>query len=333
MRTLIAGLGSIGRRHLRNLQALGESDIILLRSGRSTLPEAELAGMPAVDSLDRALDLQPQAVIIANPTAHHLDVAIPAAQAGCHLLLEKPVSHSMQGVADLARIAAASGSRILVGFQFRFHPCLSRLRGLISSGALGQPLHARAQYGEYLPGWHPWEDHRASYSARADLGGGALLTLCHPFDYLNLLFGEPEGLVARTALLPHLDLQGVEGMAEVLLEHPSGTLSNVHLNYAQRPPVHRLEIVGTEGTAECDFLAHTLRWWTQATGNWQMDSAPQGFERNHLFLEEMRHFRDVVEKDATPLAGIQEGIACLHVALAAIEAGRRSAPLSFGANE
>src|SRR5512133_3289079 len=96
MKFLIAGLGSIGRRHLRNLIALGEKDIVLLRTRKATLPDDELAGYPVETDLNEALKKhQPGAVIVANPTSMHLDVAIPAAQAGCDILLEKPVSHSM----------------------------------------------------------------------------------------------------------------------------------------------------------------------------------------------------------------------------------------------
>ncbi len=103
MKILIAGLASIGRRHLRNLQSLNETNIILLRSGRSTLPDTELTGLPTEHDLYEALDRhQPDAVIVSNPTAYHLDVAIPAAEAGCHLLLEKPISHNMKGVSQLA---------------------------------------------------------------------------------------------------------------------------------------------------------------------------------------------------------------------------------------
>ncbi len=329
MRTVIAGLGSIGRRHLHNLQALGEADIVLLRSGKSTLPEAELAGVPAVDSLDKALALRPQAVIIATPTAHHLEVAIPAAQAGCHLLLEKPVSHSLVGVAQLSAAACASGARILMGFQFRFHPCLHQLRRLLLEEELGEPLHAGAHWGEYLPDWHPWEDHRRSYSARADLGGGVVLTLSHPLDYLTWLFGQPAEVVARTAALPHLDLQGVEGMADMILRYPSGMSASVHLDYAQRPVVHRLEIVGSEGSAHCDLLAGHLRWWTKASSGGLEYSVPPGFERNHLFLDEMRHFRSVVEQGVEPVCGLEDGIASLKIALAALEAGRQPAPPLF----
>ena len=97
MKFLIAGLGSIGRRHFRNLIALGETDIVLLRTRKATLPEDELAGYPVETNIHAALQKhKPEAVIVANPTALHLDVAIPAAGAGCHILLEKPVSDSLE---------------------------------------------------------------------------------------------------------------------------------------------------------------------------------------------------------------------------------------------
>ena len=124
MKILIAGFGSIGRRHLRNLRALGEQDILLYRTGHSTLADDELAGLTVETSLEAALRHQPQAVIVANPTALHLDIAIPAAEAGCHLFLEKPISHSLEGVADLQQAVARSAVQVLVGFQFHFHPGL-----------------------------------------------------------------------------------------------------------------------------------------------------------------------------------------------------------------
>src|SRR5271157_1219558 len=102
MKFLIAGLGSIGRRHFRNLIALGEKDIVLLRSHRATLPDDELAGYPVETNLNEALKkYKPNAVIIANPTALHLDVAIPCANAGCSILIEKPISNSLDHVDQL----------------------------------------------------------------------------------------------------------------------------------------------------------------------------------------------------------------------------------------
>ena len=170
MKILIAGLGSIGRRHFRNLIALGETDLVLLRTRKATLPDDELAGYPVETDIHEALQIHnPDAVVVANPTSLHLDVAIPAAEAGCHILLEKPVSHSLDGLGTLRKAAEKSGSKILVGFQFRYHPALNKARELIQNGALGKVLTVHAHWGEYLPNWHPWEDYRQSYAARADL--------------------------------------------------------------------------------------------------------------------------------------------------------------------
>jgi predicted dehydrogenase len=148
MKFLIAGLGSIGRRHFRNLLALGEKDIVLLRSHRATLPDDELAGYP-IGHLHEALKKhKPDAVIVANPTSLHLDVAIPAAEAGCAILLEKPVSNSLDRVDELQKAAQKGGSKILVGFQFRYHPTLNKAREMIQSNAIGKVLTVHAHWGE-----------------------------------------------------------------------------------------------------------------------------------------------------------------------------------------
>src|SRR5574341_1125085 len=126
MKFLIVGLGSIGRRHFRNLTALGENNIILLRSDRATLPDDELAGYAVETDLQEALKKhKPDAVIVSNPTSMHLDIAIPAAESGCHILLEKPVSYSLERLDILQNAVEKSGSKILVGFQFRYHPTLN----------------------------------------------------------------------------------------------------------------------------------------------------------------------------------------------------------------
>ncbi|MBU2609594.1 MAG: Gfo/Idh/MocA family oxidoreductase [Chloroflexi bacterium] len=238
MKFLIAGLGSVGRRHLRNLKALGETDILFYRTHRATLSDDELAGLPVETDLRRALAQKPDAVIVANPTSMHLDVAIPAAEAGCAILLEKPVSGFLDGLDELAAAAQKSGSRILVGFQFRFHPSLQKAADLLRAGAIGRILLVRAHWGEYLPDWHPWEDYKQGYAARADLGGGAARSLTHPLDYLRWLCGDVQSLWAFTGALG-LGLS-VEDTADIGLRFASGAIGSVQLNYNQRPPAHHL---------------------------------------------------------------------------------------------
>lgn len=318
MKFLIAGLGSIGRRHLRNLRALGEEDILLYRTGRSTLPEDELAGLPVETDLQAALARKPDAVIVSNPTALHLDVAIPAAEAGCAVLLEKPVSHSLERVDALTTAAERSGSPILVGFQFRFHPTLQKARQLITEGAIGRVLAARVHFGEYLPAWHPWEDYRQGYAARADLGGGVVLTQCHSLDYLPWLVGPLDSLWAFVGTLGGLGVD-VDDTAEIGLRFADGALGSIHLNMIQQPPGHRWEIVGSEGTLTWDNAGGLLRRYLPAAKTWQDYPAPPEFERNVMFLEEMRHFLAVARRETRPLCTLEDGLAALRFSLAALQ--------------
>ncbi len=315
MKFLIAGFGSIGRRHLRNLRALGETDFVLYRTHQSTLPDDEIAGLPVETDLATALAHHPDAVIVANPTALHLEVAIPAARAGCHLFLEKPISHSLERLDELSEALQQGGGKALVGFQFRFHPGLLKARSLIAEGAIGRPLSVRAHWGEYLPNWHPWEDYRKSYSARPDLGGGVVLTLSHPLDYLRWLLGEVDALFALTGRLGGLDIQA-EDTAEIGLRFQNGSLGSLHVDYNQQPPAHHLEIVGGLGTLGWDNADGAVRLFQARTGAWETFPAPDAFERNDLFLAEMRHFRDLIRGQAEPLCPLADGVRVMQLAMA-----------------
>jgi len=340
MKFLIAGLGSIGRRHLRNLVALGEKDVVLLRTRKATLPDDELAGYPVEIDIHKAIKKhKPDAVIVANPTALHLDVAIPAAEAGCAILLEKPVSDSLDGLDTLQQAAQKSGSKILVGFQFRYHPTLNKARELIQANAIGKVLTVHAHWGEYLPQWHPWEDYRQSYAARADLGGGVIRTLTHPLDYLRYLIGDVESLWSFNGHISPLELD-VEDVAEIGLKFSNGAIGGVHLNYVQRPPRHTLEIVGTDGT---------LRW-DNADGILQLQrfpapfasysdlppapvietfSPPDDFDRNQLFVSQMRHFIETARGEAEPICSLDDGVMALRLALAAVKSQALSTKIYF----
>src|SRR5688572_31105471 len=318
MKFLIAGLGSIGRRHFRNLISVCEKDIILLRTRKATLPDDELTGFPVETDIQEALrKYKPDAVIVSNPTSMHLDIAIPAAEAGCHILLEKPVSHSLERLDVLEKAAKKSESRILVGFQFRYHPTLNKARELIQEGALGKVLTVHAHWGEYLPQWHPWEDYRQSYAARADLGGGVIVTLTHPLDYLRYLLGEVESLWSFNGHISPLEID-VEDVAEIGLRFVNGAVGGVHVNYFQRPPVHRLEIVGTDGTLRWDNADGILQLYKMPASFGSFSDNPPapvietfspaaGFERNQLFVAQTRHFIEIVRGEVDPVCRLEDG--------------------------
>src|SRR5262249_3203022 len=111
-------------------------------------------------------------------------------------------SHTWDGVDRLSRTVATRGVVAMVGSQWRFHPCVAAARGLVADDdPLGPLVGAEIEYQEYLPDWHPYEDYRQSYAARAELGGGVVLTQIHDYDIACHLFGIP---VAAKAAGGHL---------------------------------------------------------------------------------------------------------------------------------
>jgi predicted dehydrogenase len=308
MKFLIAGLGSIGRRHLRNLVALGETDIVLYRTGKSTMPEEELAAFPQETELRAALKKhKPDAVIVANPTALHMDVAIPAARAGCHILLEKPISHSMDRLDQLEAAVEKNESKVLVGFQFRFHPGIRRAKQLISDAEIGRLISAHVHFGEYLPAWHPWEDYRKGYAARADLGGGVVLTQCHSLDYLPWLAGKVESVWGFTAKLSDLEVD-VDDTAKIGLRFIGGVLGSLHLDYNQQPPAHRFEVIGTKGSLQWDLSDGATRIYRAEKQEWEVYPLLAGWERNVMFMEEMKHFVAMARGEVESSCALEDGI-------------------------
>ena len=329
MKFLIAGFGSIGRRHLRNLRALGETDILLYRSHKSTLDSEEIEDLVVETDLEAAFSHRPDAVIISNPTALHMDVAIPAAKAGCTILLEKPIAANLERIDELEDALIQGCGKVLVGFQFRFHPSLQYIKRLLKSGGLGRPVAVRSHWGEYLPDWHPWEDYRKSYTARADLGGGVALTLSHPLDYLRWLLGEVESVWGFAGRLGDLELE-VEDTAEIGLQFASGAVASVHLDYLQRPAVHRLEIVCTEGTIDWNNATGAVRFYRASTDLWESFLAPVGFDRNDLFLAELRNFMAIGRGLEDPRCTLRDGIEAVRIVQAFYQAAQGGQRVKLG---
>ncbi len=308
MKFLIAGLGSIGRRHMRNLIALGEKDIVLYRTRKATMPEEDLAGFPQETDLQTALEKhKPDAVIVSNPTSLHLDVAIPAAEAGCSLLLEKPLFHSMDRIGELESALKKGGGRVVVGFQFRFHPGLVKAKQLISDGEIGRVISAHVHFGEYLPAWHPWEDYRQGYAARADMGGGVVLTQCHSLDYLPWLVGKVESVWGFTAKLSDLEVD-VDDTAKIGLRFENGALGSIHLDYNQQPPAHYFEVIGTKGSLQWNLSDGATRIYRGERKDWDVYQPSPEFERNVMFMDEMRHFIAVARGEVESSCPLEDGI-------------------------
>ena len=315
-RVLISGLGSIGRRHLVNLRRLGVRDILLHR--RAVEPLSEAPELPVFSDLEQALALRPDVVIVSNPTAYHMQVAIPVAESGCNLFIEKPLSHSWDRVERFLALVEKLKLITLIGFDLRFDPGLGKVKSLLEQESIGRIVAIQAQVGQYLPDWHPWEDYRQGVSASREKGGGVIFDLIHELDYLSWLIG-PVGQVACFAdRLSSLEIE-TEDTAALLLRFENGAIGTLHLDYVQRIPSRTCRIIGERGTILWDAYAKVVSWCEAEKKVWQ-EFKYSACERNDRFLAEMAHLLCCLRGQESPQADAITGGRVLKLALAAKEA-------------
>lgn len=272
-RVLIAGLGSIGQRHLNNLRRLGIKDVLLYRT--SPIAPKDAPELTVFTNLDEALAAKPSIVIITNPTTYHMQVALPTARAGCNLFIEKPLSHTLDGVAELLATIERNKLMAMVGFDLRFDPGLCKVKQLLEEGNIGHVVSIQAQVGQYLPDWHPWEDYRESVSARHETGGGVILDLIHELDYVSWLAGSVSHVTCFADQVSNLEIQ-TEDVAGILLRFENGTIGTVHLDYVQRSASRTCRVIGEKGTILWDYFAPNVSWYESDKGAWQRYEYPEG---------------------------------------------------------
>ena len=312
-RVLIAGVGSIGRRHLHNLRQLGLKDIHLYRTHPYSLKDAP--DLPVFTDLKKALEEKPEAVIVSNPTAFHMEVAVAAARAGCHLFIEKPLAHSWNGVEELLSFIRDKHLIAMVGFDLRFDPGLCRVKNLIQQDCVGRLIAIHTQVGQYLPDWRTGEDYRDGMSAKSSTGGGVIFDLIHELDYSSWLFGPITRVVCFADKISSLEIE-TEDTASILLRFRNGAIGTVSLDYVQRVPSRSCRIIGEQGTILWDYYAQKVEWYQHSNKSWEKFDY-SGFERNDRFLLEMRHFLACLKKEERPRVDVAEGSSVLQIALAA----------------
>ena len=317
-RVLVVGCGSIGMRHLTNLRALGVEEIIACDAQPARLADVKKRfKVETVEAVRQAWAHAPQAALITAPTSLHVPLALEAAERGCHLFIEKPLSDRFDEA--LERLLAVVQERklvTLVGCNLRFHPTLRAVKRLCEDEVVGRILSARVEFGQYLPDWHPQDDYRTGYSARRALGGGIILDAIHELDYIRWLLGDVVVVASVAGTLSRLDID-TEDVAAILLRFASGAIGEVHLDYVQRAYSRTCQLIGEEGTIRWDYAAGETRWYTAATRAWQVVSNPPRWEPNDMYVDEMRHFLQCVAREEEPMVDVQEAACALEVARAA----------------
>lgn len=288
------GQGSIGRRHARLLVELG-CDVIVHDPAAS---EAVVAGVRWAAGEDEAL-AGAGAAIVASPTSEHLAQTRRAIAAGCHVLVEKPLAVSADGVDALLEAADAAGVAVAVAMNLRFHPGPVGVRAAVLAGEIGEVLVGHITCGTYLPDWRPQVDYRQSYSARSELGGGVLLDVVHEVDYAGWIMGDVVEVSAWLGRVSALEID-VEDVALLQLRHAGGAVSTIALDYLDRSYRRGCRIVGSEASVEWSWAEEQIRLLGPG-GSAEERDAPSAVDP--AYRAQLAEFVDVATRGRETLAG------------------------------
>ena len=313
---LIAGFGSIGKKHVDILQKLEpRCRIILFRHKKTGKSEYE-----EFYNLGEALKQRPAATIVANPTSEHMNIALNAAEKGSNLLIEKPLSHNLEGVNTLIRIANKKKIIISVGYNMRFLESLNFIKKHIKSNTIGKIISARFQVGKYLPDWHPSEDYSSLYSAKSELGGGVILTLSHEIDFARWLLGEAKEVLAISDKLSNLKID-VEDTADIMVKFLSKSVATIHMDYLQEVPTRTAEMIGEKGMISWQYLANLNKVTLLTKDSTRVEEFPTN-DMAMTYERQMSNFLGAIEAKEEPKVNLKDGLNTLKVALAAKKSAR-----------
>ena len=314
-RVLVIGVGSIGERHLRCFQQTGRCELSFAEindSLRATIRQRY--GAPGFASLDEAVAQRPDIAVICTPAHLHVPMATQLAVAGIHLLIEKPLSTSLEGIDRLRETIESRNIICSVAYVYRAHPVLAAMREAIRSGRFGRPLELVAVSGQHFPTYRPaYRD--IYYNDRATGGGAIQDALTHIVNAGEWLVDPVTRLIADAA---HQRLEGVavEDTVHLLARH-GDILASYSLNQHQAPNENTITVVCERGAVR--FEGHECRWrWMTSPGEAWHDEPHTTLERDSLFVVQANQFLDAVERKSPVACTLDEGLQTLRVNLAAL---------------
>ena len=273
MRILIVGLGSMGKRRIRNLKRAAVTDIVGFDPRAERREEAaQKYGIETVASFEAGLASNPDALIISTPPDMHMGYAKAAVEAGKHFFAE--AGTTTEGMKDVEQIAAKRGLVAAPSCTMRYQPSIKRMKELVDAGRIGKVLTYTHHCGQWLPDWHPEEDYRKFYVSRRATGACREIV---PFEltWVNWLLGEPVTRVAgMKAKLSALDCD-IDDVYHLLVAYNSGVIGHIQVDVLARVPVRHIRIIGQSGTLEWSITEKTLRLYEVSTKDWTTFQEPK----------------------------------------------------------
>jgi len=268
---------------------------------------ADLATALATDLFDAA--------VICTPAQSHLSVARLCLEKNMHLLIEKPLSTTLNATDWLTKAVHNAGVYVAVAYVYHSIPCIVKAKEYLDQQSIGKPLQVTVTAGQHFPDFRP--QYRTIYYNDRATGGGAIQdALTHHFNCVEWLIGQPTTRIFCDAA--HLALEGVNVEDTVVATARNGkTVVSYALNQFQRPNETIITIHCANGSVKIELHNHRWMVLSERAVNWQIHDEPLS-DRDDMFVAQANAFLDGCEGKGSNLCTIEEAIHTLKVNLAAI---------------
>ena len=252
----LIGCGDIARKRVAPaLRDLPECELVAVCRKHSELAESFAREFGArrwyADRRDLILDEEVQAVYLATPVHLHKAQAIAAAEAGKHVLCEKPLAMNVAECDAMLSACRANNIRLGVSYYRHFYPVMARIKDLLGSGKIGHPVLAQVNAFEWF---NPQETEPRAWLLKKDLaGGGPMFDFgCHRIEVLANIFGSITRVVALTG--NYLFDREVEDTATASFQFENGACGVLTVTHGAREPKDSLDIFGSDGSISVPVL-------------------------------------------------------------------------------
>ena len=263
------------------------------------------------------------AVVVCTPPNLHVAMCLRAVDAGCHVLCEKPLSNSLDGLDGL--MARADRKRVTgaVAFVYRHMPGYAKIRDMLRDGLIGEVKLVTFKSGQQFAKFRP--DYKSIYFASKAMGGGAINDACsHTLNFLQWCFGMPTELAGFHARMSDMEIETEDASLMLLRFGPDGPIAHVHQNLFQKDFAVFQEYVGSEGTLRLGGrLAQgaaqpELHVFHNDDDGWRTIPMP-ATERDDYYVWQAEHFLAAMRGDTAPMSSLQEGKQVVRLCMAARE--------------
>lgn len=254
LKVCFVGVGSIAKRHIRNLRLICEQRNISVHidAYRHRKSDDMIEGIEqifySVDEVPYDYDI----IFVTNPTELHLEALKSFHKKGCHFFIEKPIV-SINQIKEMEQFPLREDSVYYVACPLRYNAVIQYLKSHVD---LTRVISVRSISSSYLPDWRPGTDYRDTYSAHKDMGGGVSIDLIHEWDYLTYLFGTPKEVKAMIGKKSGLEIDSDD--YAIYLADYDHMITELHLDYFGRKTIRTVELIMDAQTIVGDIANQKL---------------------------------------------------------------------------